>query len=269
MTRYQQTRFLGSGTYARVYEAIDTLTSQRVALKKTIINLQDGFPATSLREISLLKSLKHPNIINLLNILHTPRMLVIVFEYFEYDLKRYLSTRSINVFPLIVQLLRGVDYMHKNKVIHRDLKPQNILVNSNGVLKIADFGLARTSIIELKYNNEVVTLWYRSLELLKGLQNYDGFIDMWSVGCIFYEMIINVPLFTGRNEEDQIRIIKNAFKGAKIKHIIMDKIKNMPGFVYSILFGCLNLNYYKRLTAEECLQIIDKEKSAMNQKIRI
>lgn len=264
MSRYQQTRFLGSGTYAKVYEAIDTLTSQRVALKKTIINVEDGFPATSLREISLLKNLNHPNIINLLNILHTPRMLVIVFEYFDYDLKKYLSIHSVNVFPLIVQLLEGVAYMHKNQVIHRDLKPQNILVNSDGVLKIADFGLARTSMIEMKYNNEVVTLWYRSLELLEGLQIYDGFIDMWSVGCIMCEMIDNVPLFTGRNEQDQIRMIKNAFEKVGINNLIEQKTKGMPETFQKIIVGCLNLKYWKRLSAEECLKLINGIEQKVN-----
>lgn len=260
MTRYQQTRFLGSGTYARVYEAIDTTTSRRVALKKTILSVEEGFPATSLREISLLKNLHHPNIINLLNVIHTEKMLVLVFEYFDYDLKGYLGSHSVNVFPLIVQLIEGIAYMHDHKVIHRDLKPQNILINSDGILKIADFGLARTSSVEMNYNNEVVTLWYRSLELLEGLTVYDGFIDMWSVGCIVCEMIRNIPLFSGRNAQDQIKIIKNAILEVGLADYVKQKTGGMPEFLLSMVTGCLNLKYLKRLTAKQCIEMLNDVK---------
>jgi cyclin-dependent kinase len=103
----------------------------------------------------------------------------------------------------LYQLLNGVAKCHKHKVLHRDLKPQNLLINREGILKLADFGLARAFGIPVKnFTHEVVTLWYRAPDILMGSKNYNTSVDIWSVGCIFAEMVTRRPLFAGQNEED-------------------------------------------------------------------
>ncbi|EGD76038.1 cmgc/cdk/pctaire protein kinase [Salpingoeca rosetta] len=118
----------------------------------------------------------------------------------------YISMNNVKLF--LFQLLRGLDYCHSRKVLHRDLKPQNLLINQYGELKLADFGLARAKSFPIKtYSHEVVTLWYRPPDVLLGSVNYSGNIDMWGVGCIFAEMICGRPLFPGQEDWEQLSII--------------------------------------------------------------
>ncbi|VDP57241.1 unnamed protein product [Schistosoma curassoni] len=115
---------------------------------------------------------------------------------------------SDNVQLFLYQLLRGLAYCHERRILHRDLKPQNLLINSRGDLKLADFGLARAKSIPIKtYSNEVVTLWYRPPDILLGSTEYSTHIDMWGVGCIFYEMATGWPLFPGSTVEEQLTLI--------------------------------------------------------------
>lgn len=117
-----------------------------------------------------------------------------------------LSMHNVKLF--LFQLLRGLSYCHKRKVLHRDLKPQNLLINKLGELKLADFGLARAKSVPTKtYSNEVVTLWYRPPDVLLGSTDYSSHIDMWGVGCIFYEMASGRPMFPGQTVEDQLYLI--------------------------------------------------------------
>lgn len=136
-----------------------------------------------------------------------------VFEYLEYDLTGVLETPEIRLTQDHVkswsqQLLHGVHYMHKNKVIHRDLKASNLLINRNGELKIADWGLARSWNKDMKrLTNKVITLWYRPPELLLGMIDYSTKIDMWSVGCIVAEMFRRSAFLRGQNETNQLELI--------------------------------------------------------------
>ncbi|KAI2662083.1 Cyclin-dependent kinase 16 [Labeo rohita] len=204
---------LGEGTYATVYKGRSKLTDNLVALKEIRLEHEEGAPCTAIREVSLLKDLKHANIVTLHDIIHTQKSLTLVFEYLDKDLKQYLDDcgnciHMHNVKLFLFQLLRGLNYCHRRKVLHRDLKPQNLLINDRGELKLADFGLARAKSIPTKtYSNEVVTLWYRPPDILLGSTDYSTQIDMWGVGCIFYEMSTGRPLFPGSTVEEELHFI--------------------------------------------------------------
>merc|ERR1719273_821875 len=204
---------LGEGTYATVFKGKSRLTDNLVALKEIRLEHEEGAPCTAIREVSLLKELRHANIVTLHDIVHTDRALTLVFEYLERDLKQYMddcgAILSMNNDKLFLfQLLRGLSYCHSRRILHRDLKPQNLLINERGELKLADFGLARAKSVPTKtYSNEVVTLWYRPPEVLLGLTEYSSHIDMWGVGCIFYEMATGRPLFPGSTVEDELQLI--------------------------------------------------------------
>ncbi|XP_077937103.1 cyclin-dependent kinase 16 isoform X5 [Gasterosteus aculeatus] len=211
--RLRNKKISTEGTYATVYKGRSKLTENLVALKEIRLEHEEGAPCTAIREVSLLKDLKHANIVTLHDIIHTQKSLTLVFEYLDKDLKQYLDDCSniINVHNVklfLFQLLRGLSYCHRRKVLHRDLKPQNLLINERGELKLADFGLARAKSIPTKtYSNEVVTLWYRPPDILLGSTNYSTHIDMWGVGCIFYEMTTGRPLFPGSTVEEELHFI--------------------------------------------------------------
>ncbi|KAK1790474.1 hypothetical protein P4O66_014365, partial [Electrophorus voltai] len=204
---------LGEGTYATVFKGRSKLTDNLVALKEIRLEHEEGAPCTAIREVSLLKDLKHANIVTLHDIVHTDKSLTLVFEYLDKDLKQYMddcgnimSMHNVKIF--LFQILRGLAYCHRRKVLHRDLKPQNLLINERGELKLADFGLARAKSVPTKtYSNEVVTLWYRPPDVLLGSSEYSTQIDMWGVGCIFYEMAAGRPLFPGSTVEDELHLI--------------------------------------------------------------
>lgn len=256
--RYIQTKYISSGSYSEVYEGFDTYTKNRVALKVTKIREGEGVPSTALREIALLKRFNHPNILKVLDVISGPGQFVLVFEFIEYDLQSFIFKCKPNLMPLIYQMLIGVAEIHSKKIIHRDLKPQNILVDKNGRLKIGDFGLAKS--FEIKpcvYNNNIVTLWYRSPELLHGCTSYDSYIDMWSVGCIIVEMITKEPLFEGYNEKEQLKIIEHAFKNI---HLYLSRILNViPKSLWEIILGCLEYDYRRRITASMALDILSQD----------
>lgn len=210
-----------------------------MALKEIHLDAEEGTPSTAIREISLMKELKHPNIVRLYDVIHTESKLMLVFEFMDLDLKKYMDSHGDRgaLEPAVVrsfmwQLLKGTAFCHDNRVLHRDLKPQNLLINKKGELKLADFGLARAFGIPVNtFSNEVVTLWYRAPDVLLGSRTYSTSIDVWSAGCIMAEcvtlgrggvdgngtgtdgslspnrMISGVPLFRGRDNNDQLNQI--------------------------------------------------------------
>ncbi|XP_074537220.1 cyclin-dependent kinase 11B isoform X2 [Halichoeres trimaculatus] len=204
------------GTYGVVYRAKDKKTDEIVALKRLKMEKEkEGFPITSLREINTILKAQHPNIVTVREIVVGSNMdkIYIVMNYVEHDLKSLMETMKQPFLPgevktLMIQLLRGVRHLHDNWILHRDLKTSNLLLSHKGILKIGDFGLAREYGSPLKpYTPVVVTLWYRSPELLLGAKEYSTAVDMWSVGCIFGELLTQKPLFPGKTEIDQINKI--------------------------------------------------------------
>ncbi|KAL5018969.1 hypothetical protein ScPMuIL_004691 [Solemya velum] len=213
MEDYVKIEKIGEGTYGVVYKGRNKKTNRMVALKKIRLESEEeGVPSTAIREISLLKELQHPNIVCLEDVLMQENKLYLVFEFLSMDLKRYMDTIPSGQFmdKMLVksycyQILQGILFCHQRRVLHRDLKPQNLLIDNKGVIKLADFGLARAFGIPVRvYTHEVVTLWYRAPEILLGSQRYSTPVDVWSIGCIFAEMVTKRPLFHGDSEIDQL-----------------------------------------------------------------
>lgn len=189
--RYEKLDFLGEGQFATVYKARDKNTNQIVAIKKIKLGhrseAKDGINRTALREIKLLQELSHPNIIG-----------VII-----KDNSLVLTPSHIKAYMLMT--LQGLEYLHQHWILHRDLKPNNLLLDENGVLKLADFGLAKSfGSPNRAYTHQVVTRWYRAPELLFGARMYGVGVDMWAVGCILAELLLRVPFLPGDSDLDQL-----------------------------------------------------------------
>lgn len=206
LANYEKKEQLGEGSYATVYKGLSLLTNKIVALKEIRLQPDEGTPFTAIREASLLKGLKHANIVTLHDIVHTKDSLTFVFEFLHTDLGQYLEKHPGGLNPrnaklFLFQLLRGLAFCHARQILHRDLKPQNLLLSEIGELKLADFGLARAkSIPSRTYSHEVVTLWYRPPDVLLGSTDYSTSLDMWGVGCIFNEMVTGTATFPGTKD---------------------------------------------------------------------
>uniref|UniRef100_A0A914WFN9 Protein kinase domain-containing protein n=1 Tax=Plectus sambesii TaxID=2011161 RepID=A0A914WFN9_9BILA len=203
---YRRIEKLGEGSYATVYKSESIVDGCLVALKEIKLQAEEGLPFTAIREASLLKGLRHANIVLLHDIIHDQHSFTFVFEYMQSDLSKYLELHPSGLHPhntklFLFQLLRGLAFCHEKKILHRDLKPQNLLINESGELKLADFGLARAkSVPSRTYSHEVVTLWYRPPDVLLGSTDYSTSLDMWGVGCIFAEMVTGSALFPGTKD---------------------------------------------------------------------
>jgi len=233
---YQKLQRLGEGTYGVVYQAKNRNNAQIVALKK-VRHLSDkekkgdgsGFPITSMREIKVLMNISHPNIVHLIEVVMSKqRNVFLVFDYYEHDLASLMNQmkRGFSVSEtkcILKQLLTGLAHAHRHFILHRDIKLSNLLLNNEGRLAIADWGLARTFSHPLEnYTHNVVSLPYRAPELLFGCETYHTAIDMWSVGCIAGELLLHDRLLQGRSELEQVEKIIELF-GAPNDHL-------WPGF---------------------------------------
>lgn len=213
---FEKLNRIGEGTYGIVYRAKDLNSGEIVALKKIRMERErEGLPVCSVREIGILMQLKHENIVELTDVVvgRDLENMFLVMKYCEQDLASLIDNMKIpftesQVKCIMIQLLDGVTYLHKNYIIHRDLKVSNLLLTDKGCLKVADFGLARAVGIPPKpLTPKVVTLWYRAPELLFGATMYTTALDMWAIGCIFGEILNNKPLLPGKSEIDQIELI--------------------------------------------------------------
>ncbi|XP_074567503.1 mitogen-activated protein kinase 4-like [Curcuma longa] len=286
--KYAPMQLLGKGAYGVVCSSLNRETSEKVAIKKIKNVFGDRIDALrTLREIKILRKIKHDNVIALKDIMlpSTKRSFTdvyLVFELMDTDLEQIirssqpLSDEHCQCF--MFQLLRGLKYLHSANVIHRDLKPGNLLVNSDCELKIGDFGLARTKSPSGEgMDKYVVTLWYRAPELLVCSDSYDAAIDMWSVGCIFAGILGRKPLFPGTDSAHQLELILDTL-GVNhdvgdfdfvSDHSIRDYIESLPdspGIPFATIFPDANplaldllkkllvFNPAKRINATEALE---------------
>ncbi|KJE89337.1 hypothetical protein CAOG_08444 [Capsaspora owczarzaki ATCC 30864] len=282
---YTRLNQIEEGSYGVVFRARDVRSGRIYALKRLKMEKEkDGFPITSLREIDTLLKSPHPNIVLVREIVVGSSMdhIFLVMEFVEHDLKTLMESMRQpfsggEVKTLMLHLLAGVNHLHDNWIIHRDLKTSNLLLSNQGVLKLADFGLAREYGSPLHAMTAlVVTLWYRSPELLLGETKYTTAVDMWSVGCIFAELLIHEPLFPGQRELQQLRMISDML-GPPSKEIwpgyenlpnaqvlsfskdqpynrLPTKIPGLSAQGLKLLNGLLTYDPKKRMTAEQALR---------------
>lgn len=231
--KYTMMSKLGEGTFGEVFKAESREDGEIVALKKIIMHQEkDGFPVTALREIKLLKMLSHPNVLKLEEMVmerdrtsgRKKATMYMVTPYMDHDLSGLLENPAVKFSTshlkcYMMQLLKGIAYLHASQILHRDIKAANLLINNEGILQIADFGLARpyddpppqpgqgNGRATRGYTGVVVTRWYRPPEVLMQLRNYTPAIDIWGVGCVCAEMFERRPILNGPSDIEQLRLI--------------------------------------------------------------
>ena len=288
MSKYTATMILGKGAYGYVRKAKDESGNEIYAMKEFSFRDEkeaknEGIPPTAIREVYLLKELNHINIERLIDVLHSPKYFTLVFEFIDTDLKKIIDKlkekneklSSGEIKSYLYQLLKGVSCMHKHKIIHRDLKPGNLLITKDNILKIADFGLARGYALPIRnFTNNVVTLFYRPPDVLLGSTDYTTNIDMWSIGCIFAEMVLLNPLFK-TTEINMLNLIFH-YLGTpteetypKLEFLpswdsdefklrkgigLRDKMKDLDDVGFDLLMKFLQVDPDKRISADEALE---------------
>ncbi|KAL1471948.1 hypothetical protein MTO96_023417 [Rhipicephalus appendiculatus] len=187
---------IGEGTYGVVYKAKCKVNNKIVAMKKVRVEVEEeGVPATTIREVTLLRELTHDNIVRLVDVVMTASKAIhLVFEYITMDLGKHLDTQPENktldgavVKKYLRQIVDAIPFCHQRRVLHRDRKPANLPIDDNGDIKVVDFGLGRAFTLPVRaFTHEVLTLWYRAPEILMGAGRYSTPVDVWSIGCIFF-----------------------------------------------------------------------------------
>lgn len=235
--RFKTMECIGEGTYGMVYLARDFKENKLVALKKFRTRTpREGLDASTVQEIRQLAELDHPNIMKLIGVFPSGQSLYIAMDYSPISLKSLIytddpanmMTSPAQIKCCLKMLLEGVKYLHDNYILHRDLKPDNVLLSETGILKLIDFGLACDYPAELgeRMDCRVVTLWYRAPELFFKAPEYGPAVDMWSVGCIFAEMLRGAPLFQGKEEIDTLHQIADI-----LGDILWPGCDKLPNFV--------------------------------------
>lgn len=296
MNKYQILETIGDGTFGIVYKAICISTKEVVAIKRLKNKVSSWEEILSEREIKVLTKLNHQNIVRLYEVIQTSTKEVnMVFEYVGKNLYEYLTeeikTSQLGILPdekirnIIYQILQGLYKIHDEGLMHRDIKPENILIKNDYIVKIADFGLAK-EVFNYKLNTNpavssnvnteyVATRWYRAPEIILKSKTYSSAIDVFSLGCIFAELLNNQPLFPGRNEIDQLNkyceILKSPsqsewqegyllankigykFNQSYNKSNLHLVIPRANGLLLDLIEKMLSINPSNRLSVKECL----------------
>ncbi|ORY70635.1 kinase-like domain-containing protein, partial [Leucosporidium creatinivorum] len=217
MLRYSKDKKVGEGTYAVVYLGREVATGRKIAIKKIKVGqFKDGLDMSAIREVKFLRELRHPNVIELLDVFSNKTNLNLVLEFLDTDLEAVIKDNSLvfqgaDIKSWMLMTFKGLEFCHRNWVLHRDMKPNNLLIARDGTLKIADFGLAREYADEgAKMTCQVVTRWYRPPELLFGARSYSTGVDNWAAGCIFAELMLRVPYMAGESDFEQLNTIFSA-----------------------------------------------------------
>uniref|UniRef100_UPI0037E7341F mitogen-activated protein kinase 15 n=1 Tax=Semicossyphus pulcher TaxID=241346 RepID=UPI0037E7341F len=289
--KYEIKKRLGKGAYGIVWKAVDRQTGEIVAVKKIFDAFRNRTDAQrTFREIMFLQEFgDHPNIVKLLNVVRAQndKDIYLIFEYMDTDLhaviKKGSLLKDVHKRYVMYQLLKAIKYLHSGNVIHRDQKPSNVLLDTDCVVKLCDFGLARSlNQIQEDSGNPalteyVATRWYRAPEILLGSARYTKGVDMWSLGCILGEMLLGKALFPGTSTINQIEKIMSAIPHPSPEDILAIKSEygssviqrmllkpqvpledllqpSVPPDALDLLKGLLVFNPDKRLTAEQALQ---------------
>lgn len=287
LRKYEISHRVGRGAYGIVWEATSKKTRNVVALKKIFDAFQNNTDAQrTFREIMLLQSLKHPNIIKLLNVYRAinDRDIYLTFEFMETDLHSTIRAnilQEIHQKYIFFQILCCMKYMHSAELVHRDMKPSNVLINSDCLVKVCDFGLSRSlsekgSPQSQVLTDYVATRWYRAPEILFGSHQYTVGVDLWACGCILGEMITGKAMFPGHSTMDQIdRIVKftgypsekdKASVKSQFAHTMLENVAHHKEAHFDTLFPkedpdklqilnvLLKFNPKQRCSANQCLR---------------
>lgn len=235
ISKYTKDRKVGEGTYAVVYLGKQVNNDRKIAIKEIKTGLfKDGLDMSAIREVKYLQELRHINVIELIDVFtaHNTNNLNLVLEFLPGDLEVLIKNLSVVFKPSdikswMLMTLRGIHHCHRNFILHRDLKPNNLLLSPDGELKIADFGLARAmGNPNEDLTSNVVTRWYRAPELLFGAKHYVEAVDMWSVGIIFAELMLRTPYLPGKDDLDQVDVTFRAL-GTPTEHN-WPNVSNLP-----------------------------------------
>ncbi|XP_023231515.1 cyclin-dependent kinase-like 1 [Centruroides sculpturatus] len=225
MEKYEKIAKIGEGSYGIVFKCRNRENGQLVAIKKFVETEDEPLiKKIALREIRMLKQLKHPNLINLIEVFRRKRKLHLVFEYCEHTVLDILNKHPNGVpdyltKKIIWQTLQGINFCHQHNCIHRDVKPENILLTKEGIVKLCDFGFARTLSPAENYTDYVATRWYRAPELLVGDTQYGPSVDIWAIGCVTAELMRGEALWPGKSDVDQLYLIRKTLGDLMPRHM--------------------------------------------------
>nr|KAG5714477.1 hypothetical protein BaRGS_006923 [Batillaria attramentaria] len=226
MEKYEKIGKIGEGSYGVVFKCRNKDTQQLVAIKKFVESEDDPLiKKIAMREIRMLKQLKHPNLVRLIEVFRRKKRLHLVFDYVDHTLLNELDRHPRGlpegmVKRIVYQTLLAVNFCHQYNTIHRDVKPENILITRQGQVKLCDFGFARilTGPGD-EYTDYVATRWYRAPELLVGDTQYGPPVDVWAIGCVFAELLTGSPLWPGRSDVDQLYLIRKTLGDLIPRHM--------------------------------------------------
>ncbi|KAG0123730.1 kinase-like domain-containing protein [Tuber indicum] len=285
--KYTKDRKVGEGTYAVVHLGHVKSTALPVAIKKIKLSaMVDGISMDAIREVKFLQELRHENIIRLIDVFSSKNQnLNLVLEFLDSDLEMIIKDTKIgfggaDIKSWLAMSLRGLWWCHKNFVLHRDIKPNNLLLATNGQLKLADFGLARSFSDPYRaMTSTVITRWYRPPELLFGAKSYSSSVDIFSLGLVFAELLLRVPFLPGDSDVHQLRLIATALGTpteqnwpgvTKLPDYVIpnaDDIRPEQGRLFygetfrtltpeglTLLMSMLRLDPRKRWSAKQCLE---------------